>query len=168
MDFEFLLDGQIHTLSLEKSEEGYLINFGEENFQADVQWISSNCLSLVIGSETHVVYIVSTNEKYLCYVNGEQWVVQEPVEDREVFDEDEGMSSADKLRIKAPMPGKVIKILVKDNDEVKKNQTLIVVEAMKMENELRCSIDGVVKKVHVSEGLLVDADKILVELEEKA
>ncbi len=167
MDFELLLDGQIRTLSLEKSEKGYLASFGEETLQADVQWVSPNCLSLVMGDSALVVYIVSDNDKYLCYVNGEQWLVQEPVEDKEVFDEDEGMSSADKLQIKAPMPGKVIKILVKDSDEVKKNQTLVVVEAMKMENELRCSIDGVVKKVHVSEGLLVDVDKILVELEEK-
>ncbi|MFW6160606.1 MAG: acetyl-CoA carboxylase biotin carboxyl carrier protein subunit, partial [Acidobacteriota bacterium] len=109
----------------------------------------------------------SDNDKYLCYVNGEQWLVQEPVEDKEVFDEDEGMSLADKLQIKAPMPGKVIKILVKDSDEVKKNQTLVVVEAMKMENELKCSVDGLIKKVHVSEGMLVDVDKILIELEDK-
>ncbi len=66
--------------------------------------------------------------------------------------------------IKAPMPGKVIKIDVSEKEEVRKNQTLVVVEAMKMENEIKSTIDGYVKKIFVSAGDLVDSEKPLIEL----
>ncbi len=65
----------------------------------------------------------------------------------------------------APMPGKVVKVLVKPGDDVTATQGLVVVEAMKMENELRAPRDGKVKTVHVSEGQAVDGQEPLVTLE---
>ena len=60
-------------------------------------------------------------------------------------------------RVIAPMPGKVVKLLVQAGDEVAARQGVIVVEAMKMENELRCTRAGVVREVFVAEGASVDA-----------
>jgi biotin carboxyl carrier protein len=68
-------------------------------------------------------------------------------------------------RILAPMPGKVVRILVKPGDEVMARQGLVVVEAMKMENELRAARDGRVRDVAVSEGQSVDAGAVLVVVE---
>ena len=67
--------------------------------------------------------------------------------------------------VKAPMPGKVIKTCVSVNDEVRKNQTLAIVEAMKMENEIKASVDGTIKEIHVAAGDLVDSEMPLIELE---
>jgi pyruvate carboxylase subunit B len=67
--------------------------------------------------------------------------------------------------VKAPMPGKVIKVLVAEGEAVRKNQTLLIVEAMKMENEIKSGREAVVRKVHVAAGDLVDAARPLVELE---
>jgi biotin carboxyl carrier protein len=50
---------------------------------------------------------------------------------------------------------------------VRKNQTLVIVEAMKMENEIKSGIEGIVKKIHVLAGDLVDSEKPLIELEPK-
>ena len=69
--------------------------------------------------------------------------------------------------VKAPMPGKVIKLNVAEGEEVRKNQTLVIVEAMKMENEIKSAIDGNVKKIHVAAGELVDSEKSLIEIEPK-
>src|SRR5262249_18752167 len=60
-------------------------------------------------------------------------------------------------RVTAPMPGKVVRILVKAGDAVTARQGLVVVEAMKMENELRAARDGRVREVAVREGQSVDA-----------
>jgi biotin carboxyl carrier protein len=65
-------------------------------------------------------------------------------------------------RITAPMPGKVVRVLVKAGDAVKARQPLVVVEAMKMENELRAGRDATVAEVHAREGLSVDAGALLV------
>jgi len=65
-------------------------------------------------------------------------------------------------QVLAPMPGKVVKVLVKAGDEVKARQGLVVVEAMKMENELRSPKDGRVSDVLVAEGASVEAGRLLV------
>ena len=68
-------------------------------------------------------------------------------------------------RIIAPMPGKVVRVLVKPGDDVKARQGLVVVEAMKMENELRAARDGRVRDVAVTEGQSVDAGAVLLIVE---
>lgn len=68
-------------------------------------------------------------------------------------------------RIVAPMPGKIVRVLVKVGDEVTARQGLVVVEAMKMENELRGARDGRVREVVVTEGQSVDAGAVLMVLE---
>jgi biotin carboxyl carrier protein len=68
-------------------------------------------------------------------------------------------------RIVAPMPGKIVRVLVTAGDEVKARQGLVVVEAMKMENELRAARDGRVRDVAVVEGQSVDAGAILLVVE---
>jgi biotin carboxyl carrier protein len=68
-------------------------------------------------------------------------------------------------RVTSPMPGKIVRVLVKAGDEVKARQGLVVVEAMKMENELRASRDGRVREVTAVEGRSVDAGAVLLVVE---
>jgi len=68
-------------------------------------------------------------------------------------------------RVTSPMPGKVVRVLVKPGDHVKARQGLVVVEAMKMENELRAARDGRVRDVAVAEGQSVDAGASLLVVE---
>ena len=73
-----------------------------------------------------------------------------------------GASSEGPQRLVAPMPGKVVRVLVKPGDQVVARQGVIVVEAMKMENELRAGRSGLVREVLVVEGASVDAGAPLV------
>jgi biotin carboxyl carrier protein len=66
--------------------------------------------------------------------------------------------------IVAPMPGRIVKVLVKPQEQVSARQPLVVVEAMKMENELRAPRAGTVAEVRVAEGSSVEADTVLVVL----
>ena len=68
-------------------------------------------------------------------------------------------------RVTAPMPGKIVKVLVKPGDRVTARQGLVVIEAMKMENELRAARDGQVKDVHVADGDLVEDGRLLTVIE---
>ena len=68
-------------------------------------------------------------------------------------------------RIMAPIPGKVVAIKVKKGDEVEPGQPLVVLEAMKMENELAADQAGKVAAIHVSAGDTVEGGELLVELE---
>jgi glutaconyl-CoA/methylmalonyl-CoA decarboxylase subunit gamma len=66
--------------------------------------------------------------------------------------------------VRSPMPGRVVRVLVKEGDAVAAGHAVVVVEAMKMENELASTLDGVVKKVHVAAGATVEGGAILVEI----
>ena len=79
---------------------------------------------------------------------------------------DGGAAGADgEERVTAPMPGKVVRILVAPGDEVAARQPMIVVEAMKMENEMAASRAGTVKEIRVEEGMSVDAGRVLAVVE---
>ena len=68
-------------------------------------------------------------------------------------------------KVKPPMPGKIVSIAVQEGQEVQGGQILLVLEAMKMQNEIAAPSPGVVKKVHVKPGQNVEAKDVLVELE---
>jgi pyruvate carboxylase subunit B len=65
--------------------------------------------------------------------------------------------------VRAPMPGLVVKVEVAEGDRVGAGQGLVIVEAMKMENELKAEADGVVARIHVEAGQAVEKDQILVD-----
>lgn len=68
-------------------------------------------------------------------------------------------------KVEAPLPGSIFKINVKEGDEVKKGQVIMIMEAMKMENNILSEKDGVISKIHVSEGASVLQGDVLVEIE---
>ena len=68
-------------------------------------------------------------------------------------------------QIRVPMPGKVVDVFVKEGEEVKSGQTLVIVAAMKMESEYKAGRDGKVKKVLVQPGETVDSDQVMIVLE---
>lgn len=67
--------------------------------------------------------------------------------------------------IKAPMPGNIFKVLVKKGDKIKKDQTVIILEAMKMENSINSDFEGTIKRIFVKEGSVVKANENIIELE---
>jgi biotin carboxyl carrier protein len=73
-----------------------------------------------------------------------------------------GTPGSGPLRIVAPMPGKVVRVLVQTGDAVHARQPVVVVEAMKMENELRTGREGTVAEIHAREGVSVEAGALLV------
>jgi len=76
-----------------------------------------------------------------------------------------GASEQGVMKIKAPMPGKVVRILAPAGSQVEMGQSVLVIEAMKMQNELKAPKTGVVKKINVEEGAAVEAGQALAEVE---
>ena len=64
------------------------------------------------------------------------------------------------------MPGKVVKLYKKEGDSVMKGETVLILEAMKMENEIKSGADGVIKSVNISEGQTLEAGFLMIEIEE--
>jgi biotin carboxyl carrier protein len=164
VEFEFLIKSEIRRIFLEKKGNGFIVSHDGKTYEADILQISPNCISILMGNSSKIAYFAKDKDKLYLSVDGHQCTVCPPSDEENHITEG-AKSQEDELLVKAPMPGKVIKINVAENEMVRKNQTLAIVEAMKMENEIKSSIDGAVKKVFVAEGELVDSEKPLIELE---
>ncbi|MBI5374944.1 MAG: biotin/lipoyl-binding protein [Candidatus Schekmanbacteria bacterium] len=166
MHFDIVLGEKEYTLEIEKNENRFDVTInGEEQFSVDAVNLKQDLLSLLIGNKSYLVNIKDDNRKYMVDVNGETFNI-------EVYEEgsprrlQRGSSGVQgKQVIKAPMPGKVIKILVKEGDEVEKGKGVAVIEAMKMENELKASANGTIKEINVEEGKAVNAGDTLIVIE---
>jgi biotin carboxyl carrier protein len=75
--------------------------------------------------------------------------------------QDGGGAGSGPQRVVAPMPGKIVRVLVDAGERVAPRQPVVVVEAMKMENELRASREGTIAEIHVRQGMSVDAGALL-------
>jgi biotin carboxyl carrier protein len=101
------------------------------------------------------------------------WLVQLPHLDLDAIvdgrrrrpDRGSGSAGAGEERVTAPMPGRVLRVLVQPGDQVTVRQSLVVVEAIQMENELTAPRDGRVREVHVTPGASVEAGRVLVVLD---
>ncbi len=167
MEFEFLADGIAKKVAVEEKNGRFVIKHGDREFEADVRRISDNELVFLAGGRAYDVLIARDKDRKIVFVGGLTYVLRQPGEEAGRTWTDDHQGPGGGLKIKAPMPGKVIKLLVAEGDAIRKNQTLVIVEAMKMENEIKSSFEGSVKKIHVAAGELVDPERVLLELEAK-
>jgi biotin carboxyl carrier protein len=119
--------------------------------------------SLLLDGRSYEVAVDVEQGRATVHVNGQPLSVTLPGARR--FGRGRGSQDADASgprRIVAPMPGRIVKVLVRTGDAVTPRQGLVVVEAMKMENELRAPGAGTVTDVKVVEGASVEANAVLV------
>jgi len=168
MEFEFIVDGHPARIGLDKKGDGFVVREGESVFEAGIRTVAPNEIAVLAGGRRRRIFLARRGDTIFVSVDGRTYNLETPRPEsgRSASGEDPSIEGI--LRVKAPMPGKVIKIAVAEGEEVRKNQTLIIVEAMKMENEIKSAAAGVVKKIHVAVGDLVDSQKPLVEVETKA
>ncbi len=174
MHFEIEVNGRPHTVTVERTGNRYRIEADGRVDVVDVARVDGTTLSLVVLGErefSHEVSLVPGREPGDLEVYLRAGVVQTRVSGapgQKRWSAKGGtlsVGAAGPQRVIAPMPGKIVRVLVKAGDEVKARQGLVVVEAMKMENELRATRDGRVKDVHVAEGALVESGRLLLVIE---
>ncbi len=151
--------------------DGMSFEFSKEEIASlDVQKLSSSSFHVLRENISFKGEIKKSNfleRKYSVKINSNLYEVKISNE-LDLLIEDMGLSLAEASvvnDIKAPMPGLILKVQVKEGQEVKKGDYLLVLEAMKMENTLSAPRDGVVKTVAVEKGAKVDKNQLLIEME---
>lgn len=156
----------------------YTVNIGDQAFPISDEESKSLNAKQIAKDELH---IISNNKNYsaslvaIDMVNRTMTVnVNGAAFDLEIKDEyDEllhemGLDVVPEQKmtdVKAPMPGLVLKVMVKVGDAIAKGDNLVILEAMKMENVLQAEGDGVVKSIEVNKGDTVDKTQVLIEME---
>ena len=125
---------------------------------------------LMVNSNPVTVFLVDWNsaeKKVTLQVNGKK-VVTEITTELDLLLKKMGFENAGKVKtaeIKAPMPGLIHSVKVSEGDWVKKGDSILVLEAMKMENVIKSPTDGKVKKIHVREKMTVEKGTLMVSFE---
>jgi len=132
--------------------------------KAEVEAIGPGAYSILVGTRSYEVKIEESGDEFVVAVDGRRFEVA--IEDpRRAGPRAERIDSVSSGDIVSPMPGKVVRVLVSAGDEVQPGQGLLVVEAMKMQNEIKAAVAGKIKTVHVSEGSAVAAGEVMVVIE---
>ena len=133
-----------------------------EDKTVDIEIINSinGKLDLLIDGKHVLAYVSSDGAKRWVTVNGQTFVLTKSSSTKQ-----RNVSHDHASELAAPMPGQVRSVNVKENDLVSKGQTLLVLEAMKMEIRIQAPRDGKVKTFHVKQGQTVEREQVLVEME---
>jgi biotin carboxyl carrier protein len=166
MKFEVQLTGptgkQLRTVELERDAERWKISLDGQQVQADAVDINPHTLSLLLEGRSYEVHIAESPDGVLKLQTGFQEFTAEVVDPRAWRGRWHGAREAQgRQQVLAPMPGKVVRILVQAGDRVEVGQGLLVVEAMKMQNEIGSPKGGTVERLHVQEGQPVNAGEVL-------
>jgi biotin carboxyl carrier protein len=169
MTLELLLNNQIYTLEIKTSQHPagstWIVRIGEKEYPVDYRQLDPMLYSLIIQGRSYQAFVYKAEGNYVVDLKGKTYSIQILDEAGKRLRISRASTLLGQRVISAPMPGKVIKLLVKVGDLVEAGQGVVVVEAMKMENELRASIRGTVKEIKVSEGMAVNSGEPLVILE---
>ena len=160
MTSEVEIDGRICTVAVERTERGFDVTVDGRRCAADLVPVPSGW-SLLIDGRSYEVAVEERRGVLTVYVNGGAFAVALPSASRGAGRRKAAVHTGGPQQIVTPMPGRIVRVLVKPGDTVSARQGLIVIEAMKMENELRASGPGTVVEVRVSEGALVEANSVL-------
>jgi acetyl/propionyl-CoA carboxylase alpha subunit len=163
MDHEFLVDGEAHKISLEIQEGRVVATIEGRRMGLDAARLSGHTVSLLAAGKSYRARVACQGRKIFVAIGANQFCLEAP-EPGGSSRFKEGAAGKAEGTIKAPMPGMVIKVNVAEGDAVSPGDSLAVVEAMKMEHEMRAATKAIVAKVHVKAGQQVDAFQPLVEL----
>jgi biotin carboxyl carrier protein len=173
MQYEVEVGGRLRQVSVARTGDGFAVTLDGHTHHVDAVRIDAHTLSLVVDTVwpdatgvrklSHEVTVTGSPAGALSVTVGGQSVAVTLNGRRRWGRKDEGRASGSgPQRLTAPMPGKVVRVLVKPGDVVQARQPMIVIEAMKMENELRAAREGTVADVHAREGSSVEAGALLV------
>jgi biotin carboxyl carrier protein len=124
----------------------------------DAHQVAGQLWSVLYQDASFVVDVARLpTEEYEVLIQGDCHKFTLMNEQRRAMSRAGGKGFAGKAMVTSPMPGKVVKLLVSEGQEVEVGQGVVVVEAMKMENELKSAIAGKVKEIFVEEGQIVDS-----------
>ena len=159
--------GAKRDLQVEKRDDGsYVVTMDGARHELEALALPHGAVSMLLDGDSHAVEFEERGDEVAVLLKGQLTVVDVVDERRARLRAATAVFAVEgKQTVLSPMPGKVVKVFVKVGDEVKEGQGLVVVEAMKMENELKAPRGGMVTEVLAKEGTAVENGARLVVVE---
>ena len=160
MTYDITIDGKSHRLELGRAEGHWSCRLDGREVDVDAVLARPDVLSLRIGNKAHEVKCERVAGELHLWVGSARFAVEvrdpRSLRGRTRVADDHGPK-----KLTAPMPGKIVRILARQGTDVEAGAGVLVVEAMKMQNEIKSPKKGMIQKVLVSEGAAVNAGDVL-------
>ena len=161
--------GEAFCVQVERAEQGYRVNCESPRFEAMVEGGEHGFWSVLTATGSYEAHITGENGEIHVEVSGERFAFSRGSmgllggRGADAAGADTTKRGSARREVRAPMPGKVVKLLVGAGDTVASGQGVLLFEAMKMQNEIKSPQDGVVGEMAVHEGQVVEArDRLFV------
>ena len=170
MQYDINIYGKVYRINLKKAPvpehpDRWTCRLDNRELIVDAIQLGPNALSIVLNGKSFEVRRESLTEGQRIFIGGSQYDVAlqdtRSLKTKKRAAED----TAGPLKLTAAMPGKVVRVLANEGDTLKAGMGIVVVEAMKMQNELRSPKDGRLKQLLAREGMNVNAGDVLAVLE---
>ena len=158
MNFTFKFNNKLYKVYFEDEEEGIVAEVEGNARPVDYKKLDNNLYSVIIEGVSHQIAILKKGKHIQVFYQGDLYNF-ESVSERE--QKHGGLAASGANQILSPMPSRIVKVLKEVDDEVQENDGVIVVEAMKMESELKSPITGIIKEIKVKEGDTVEGGSVL-------
>lgn len=147
------------TVQVEEESGRYLVRVDERQFAISAQSGESGRLDLCVDGKRQRVYTARQGDRTYLWLDGVAWTLVKPDPRRRSARPDDRGGS-----LEAAMPGRVLDVLVREGDTVERGDTLVLLEAMKMELRIQAPSDGKVLQIFVESGAVVERGQLLVKL----
>lgn len=161
MNLRLKIGGRTRTVKIRSADSRMEFSLDGQGVATDVMEVERNVFSVLLGGEAFEVRVERSAQGAWVHVDGRKYAAE--VDDPRQWQRGGGGAAGNEGRqnIVAPMPGKVIRVLVQAGSDVVAGQGLFVVEAMKMQNEVKSPKQGKVERVSAKEGQAVNAGEVL-------
>lgn len=167
MKYDIELDGTLHRVDLIRDADGngWRVTLNGKACSADAQWVEPNILSLLIAGKSYRILYDPRSDGTAMMLDARRipYSVADPRSLRSRLKV--GAAQTGARSITAPMPGRIVRILVQQGDSVEAHQGLLVMEAMKMQNELKSPNAGTVMRILVESNATVQPGQVLLVIE---
>jgi biotin carboxyl carrier protein len=161
MLYEVTIDGKNYRLDLQRVEVGWRCRLDGHEIQVDAVLTRRDVLSILVGGKAYEIKRERTATDTHLWVGSTRYLTD--LRDPRSLRGRKG-AGADEMgprKLLAPMPGKVVRVLVSEEQKVEAGQSILVVEAMKMQNEIKSPKKGIVQKIVAAQGANVNAGDVL-------
>jgi biotin carboxyl carrier protein len=164
MIYDVTIDGKNHRLELARVNDHWSCRLDGAEVEVDAVLVRPDVLSLRIGDFAYEIKSERVADDLYLWVRSRPFAV-EVRDPRSLRGRSRAGDTHGPKKITAPMPGKVVRVLVSEGEEVEPGHGIVVVEAMKMQNEIKSPKKGRVAKILVTGGTAVNAGDVLVIVE---
>jgi biotin carboxyl carrier protein len=163
MKYAVTVNDETRAVDVTGGDGRYRVGIGDEIFDVDARLVAPGVYSLLIDGASYTAGVVDRDGACVVEVGGEWYDITVEEQMRHVLRTRGGVGQDARSRtLTAPLPGKISRVAVQPGATVSAGDTLLVIEAMKMENEFKAAAAGTVAEVRVMPGQAVNAGDVLI------